>query len=97
MPTTTIRLSDELKEARWPDLADATAATSPHNYPLRPSRRRSNGTLRGSASRHSGRERAEQFDRTGLSVPLEEVRRYQDLARGRKAARPVARKSRTPA
>lgn len=96
MPTTTIRLSDELK-SQVADLADANG-TSPHNYLLEAIAEKVERDAARQRFLTLGRERAEQFDRTGLSVPLEEVRRYyQDLARGRKAARPAARKTRTPA
>jgi predicted transcriptional regulator len=91
MPTTTIRLSDELK-ARVAAAAER-AGTSPHSF-----------ILEGIAEKAEQQERRRDFEEvaerryanlvaSGRSVPWSEMRRYlEDRVAGVKAKRPAARK-----
>jgi predicted transcriptional regulator len=91
MPTTTIRLSDELK-ARVATAAER-AGTSPHSF-----------MLEAIAEKAEQQERRRDFDEvaqrryaklvaSGRSVPWSEMRRYlEDRAAGVEVRRPAARK-----
>lgn len=89
MPTTTIRLPDDLKEnvARLAEMQ----GTSPHNFMLEAIAQKVQLAQAQRGFLELGEARAQHFDRTGLSLPLEELRQYyRDLSQGKPAARPRA-------
>lgn len=96
MSTTTIRLPDDLKE----DVAFLAEAqgTSPHNFMLEAIAQKVQRAQALQLFGQLGEARAQHFDRTGLSLPLEELRQYyRDLSRGKPAVRPKARRFKSTA
>ena len=91
MSTTTIRLPEELK-ARIAKAAEE-AGTTAHNFMLEAIAARTEAQERRNEFIAEAQRRREEFERTGLAVPWEEMREFMvRLARGEGPARPAARK-----
>ncbi|KAB8172610.1 ribbon-helix-helix protein, CopG family [Lysobacter maris] len=91
MSTTTIRLPEELK-ARITKAAEE-AGTTAHNFMLEAIAARTEAQERRNEFIAEAQRRREEFERTGLAVPWEEMREFMvRLARGEGPARPAARK-----
>lgn len=91
MSTTTIRLPEELK-ARIAKAAEE-AGTTAHNFMLEAIAARTEAQERRNEFFADAQRRREEFERTGLAVPWEEMREFMvRLARGEAPARPAARK-----
>ncbi len=92
MSTTTIRLPEELK-ARVAKAAEG-AGTTAHNFMLEAIAARTEAQERRNEFFAEAQRRKEDFERTGLAVPWEEMREYMvRLARGENPPRPPARKA----
>jgi predicted transcriptional regulator len=91
MPTTTIRLSDELK-ARVATAAER-AGTSPHSFMLEAIAEKAEQEERRRDFDEVAQRRYEKLVASGRSVPWSEMRRYlEDRVAGVEARRPAARK-----
>lgn len=90
MPTTTIRLPDELK-ARVARAAER-AGTTPHNFIVEAIAAKTEAEERRNEFHALADERYAEILRTGKTVPWEEARNYLlELAAGKPAKRPAAR------